>query len=293
MPRASEVQARIHGLAELGDVVGALRTVSAARVQQAHAILDSVRQYTTSIQETLAEAARGASLPPRPDAAGVAESPGYLVAFGSEHGFVGSFNERVLERAAIQRGPRDELLVVGARAVLTAAERGERVAWSASMATQVGGIDDVALRVAERLGEASAAADLQRVILVYTRSAGGATWRIVTETLLPFDLRPYLPRRLDRPSALSNLPRDVLVDGLIAELLFAELAHAATESFASENAARLSAMESASDNVDHKLEDLRRLERELRQEEITTELLDVVTGAEAVTNGRGGETHGH
>ncbi len=281
MARATEVQARIHSLSELGEVVGALRTVSAARVQQAHVILDSVRQYTTSIQEALGDAARGTARPPRSEEA-TADAPGFVVAFGSEHGFVGAFNERVLERAVIQRRREDQLLIVGARAQMTASERGEQVSWSAPMATQVGGIDEVALRVAERLGQANAAADLQRVILVYTRGAGGTTWRIVTETLLPFDLRPYLPRRLDRPLPLSNLPRDVLVDGLIAELLFAELAHAITESFASENAARLSAMESASDNVDRKLEELQRLERELRQEEITTELLDVVTGAEAV-----------
>jgi hypothetical protein len=40
------------------------------------------------------------------------------------------------------------------------------------------------------------------------------------------------------------------------------------------------------------LEDLRRTERELRQEEITTELLDVVTGAEAITNDGRGRPHG-
>jgi F-type H+-transporting ATPase subunit gamma len=92
---------------------------------------------------------------------------------------------------------------------------------------------------------------------------------------------------VDRPRALSNLTPNVLLDGLIAELLFAQLAHAATESFASENAARLASMESAADNVTGKLDDLRRIERELRQEEITTELLDIVTGAEAIAQDSG------
>jgi F0F1-type ATP synthase gamma subunit len=44
-------------------------------------------------------------------------------------------------------------------------------------------------------------------------------------------------------------------------------------------------MQAATDNVTTKLDDLARIERELRQEEITTELLDVVTGTEAVTEG--------
>ena len=287
MQRAAEVQTRIHSLQELGDVVGALRSVSAARVQQAHAVLDSVRQYTAIIQDALGEAARAvASLTSRD--APVEDSHGFVIAFGSEHGFVGAYNDRVLEHAAIQRQERDDLFVVGARSVLRATERRDRVSWSCAMATQIGGIDEVALRIAERLGQLGGHGDLGRVVLVYTRSSGGSTWRIVTETLLPFDLQPYVSPRMDRPKALSNLQPRALLDGLITELLFAQLAHAATESFASENAARLASMDSASDNVTGKLDDLRRVERELRQEEITTELLDVVTGAEAITNdGRG------
>ncbi len=288
MLRASELQTRIHGLAQLGEVVGALRSVSAARVQQAHAVLDSVRQYTAVIRDALAEAARGVVFPSWPPRSSDAPGRGgCVVAFGSEHGFVGGFNERVLTHAAMQRQAGDELLVVGSRAVLVAGERRHEMSWSCPMASQVGAVDEVTLRVAEQIGRSGGLHETARVILVYTRSSGGATWRIVTETLLPFDIRPYLPSRVDRPTPLSNLPPADLLDGLIGELLFAQLAHAATESFASESAARLGAMESAADNIASKLEDLIRAEREMRQEEITTELLDIVTGAEAIAGDQG------
>ena len=111
----------MHSLRELGEVVGALRSVSAARVQQAHAVLDSVRQYTAIIADALGEATRRLPLPPVAEPP--ADSGGFVVAFGSEHGFVGAFNERVLEHAAIQRGANDELLIVGSRLVLGANER--------------------------------------------------------------------------------------------------------------------------------------------------------------------------
>ena len=58
--------------------------------------------------------------------------------------------------------------------------------------------------------------------------------------------------------------------------------HGAMESFASENGARLATMEAARANIDKKLDDLAQDERQRRQDEITTELLDIVTGAEAV-----------
>lgn len=281
MPRLSELRARLQSLGELNGVVRALRSISAARVQQAHGVLDSIRQYTAVIQDALGDAAEG--LTPAREPTPPRGRGGFVVVFGSEHGFVGAFNERLFDVAALELKPGDQLFVVGARAVLAANERRARVSFSCSMASQVGGIDEVALRVAEALAHGEGEPATGRVVLVYTRGSG-STWRIVTEVLLPFDVGPYVSRGGKRPVPLSNLSRETLLDGLVAELLFAELAHAAAESFASENTARLAAMESASDNVARKLDELRRIERELRQEEITTELMEVVTGVEAITN---------
>ncbi|QGM95716.1 F0F1 ATP synthase subunit gamma (plasmid) [Methylocystis rosea] len=71
----------------------------------------------------------------------------------------------------------------------------------------------------------------------------------------------------------------------MAEYVFALLTEAAVESIASENAARFAAMESAYDNVSKKLEELRQEANQARQSEITTELIDLITGAEALNNG--------
>ena len=70
----------------------------------------------------------------------------------------------------------------------------------------------------------------------------------------------------------------------MAEYVFALLTGAAVESIASENAARFAAMESARDNVTKKLSQLRQTARQARQSEITSELLDLITGAEANAN---------
>ena len=79
-----------------------------------------------------------------------------------------------------------------------------------------------------------------------------------------------------------NLAPDVLLEKLVADYIFALLIEAAVESLAAENAARFAAMGSAHDNVSKKLEELRQDARQARQEEITTELLDLMTGAEAI-----------
>ena len=66
------------------------------------------------------------------------------------------------------------------------------------------------------------------------------------------------------------------------EYLFGEITRAVMESLASENGARLRVMETADHNIADKLDKFRLKEHTLRQEAITSELLDVVTGSEAI-----------
>ena len=83
---------------------------------------------------------------------------------------------------------------------------------------------------------------------------------------------------LGRPETLNCIVR-------ANAALFAEVADALMDSLASENAARLRTMDAASRNIDGKLERLQRDAHVARQEEMTADMLDVVTGAEAIFNG--------
>lgn len=314
MARLAEIQARIHGLGELRDVVGAMRSLAAVRVQQAQETLLAIREYTSVVERALSECAPHApaaqssastgALQRCPStgapqsfgpSSGSARAATGVVAFGSEHGFCGAYNDRVLDEALAHLGhARDRLLVVGSRAAMVAAERRSAVAWTCPMASHIGGVEDVALRTAIEVSNAIGEG-LTTVVLVYTRCSGETAPLVIAETLVPYDVAPYVSGRTDAPAPLSNLAPRALFDKLAEELSFARLARAVTEAFASENAARLTAMNSARDNIENKLVGLGRLEREGRQEEITTELLDIVTGAQAIGEitlpSRGGNPH--
>ena len=95
-----------------------------------------------------------------------------------------------------------------------------------------------------------------------------------------------LSRPRPGPPPLANLEPRRLVEQLVGEYVFAELALAGLESFAAENAARLQTMEAARLNIDQKLEELTGQERLLRQEQITAEVQDVTAGALAAEGGR-------
>jgi len=99
--------------------------------------------------------------------------------------------------------------------------------------------------------------------------------------VLPFD-HASLPSISARLSPLHNLSSRALLEQLVAEYVFALLTEAMAESIASENAARFAAMEAAHENVSRRLVQLGQSARHARQEEITAELLDLLTGSSAL-----------
>ena len=121
---------------------------------------------------------------------------------------------------------------------------------------------------------------------MFAKLSGGAASTIVRKPILPIDLGAFRAPRTG-PPPLTNLPPRRLIAQLVGEYVFAELALAALESFASENAARLETMASARLNIDQKLDELTGQERLLRQEQITAEVQEVTSGALAA-EGAGG-----
>lgn len=287
MERLAELNRRIESLTELLDVIATMRSLAATRVRQARTAVPGIRQYAKVVDEALAEAVPLLAGEDRLDAEPGPESDGAaLLVFSSEHGFVGAFNDHLLDAAGAALGPGDRLLIVGSRGLVVAEERRHPVAWGHGMATSMAGIGTIAQAAAWELYRGVGAGDFSRVTLYYARSGAGATWEVAARPVLPFDPRPYQTDGRAAYPPLINLEPQVLLDMLVDEFVFAELMQAAMESFASENIARLLAMESAHKNIEDRLEESRRQAWQRRQEEITIELLDVVTGAEAMANAR-------
>ena len=86
--------------------------------------------------------------------------------------------------------------------------------------------------------------------------------------------------RRSRP--VHQIDAEQLLRQIAGEYLFAGITRAVMESLASENGARLQVLSAADGNIGDRLDSLRRQENTLRQESITSELLDVVTGAQAI-----------
>ena len=274
--RLSDTVSKIQNVKQLQAVVTAMRGIAASRAQNGRAKLAGIEAYTTVISHAIGEAL---NLLPAEFAVSAPQRSGRgLILFGAEQGFAGSFSERVFDAAAGDLKDAT-ILIVGTRAAAVAAERGIRSDWSAAMVTHVDGIPNFANRLAEALYDYVAQDAVTTIDIIFSRSVPGGV-RIDRHSLLPIDFARFA-RPIERLPPLTTLAPELLVERLAAEYVYAQLCEAAMHAFVAENEARMIAMLAAKNNTDTQLAALVQRERQLRQEEITTEIIELAAGAEA------------
>ncbi len=113
------------------------------------------------------------------------------------------------------------------------------------------------------------------IVPTWSSAAGVVAER---RSLLPFDFRRFAVPKSAQPP-LITLPPALLLARLAEEYVFAELCEAALTAFAAENEARVAAMLAAKGNLQDMLLQLQTLERQIRQDEITAEVVELAAGA--------------
>ena len=268
--RLADVSRRIAGTRQLDDVVAAMRGIAASRVQNAHALMAGVRAHAEVIGRAIGQAL------PLLEADGVpannALGPRAVVLFCAEQGFAGAFSDRMLKALS---GGQEDVLLIGTRGGVIAAESGVTPVWQAPMVSHARLMPVLADRIAEALYDWISRTGGRHVDLLVPRFEGGS---VVAErrSLLPFDYRRFNVPPAPQPP-LTMLPPRILLRGLAEEYVVAALCEAVLTAFAVENEARVAMMLSAGTSLDTKLEELRTLERQVRQEEITAEVVSLAS----------------
>lgn len=271
MDQLPRVRARLQTLSELRDIVRAMRAMAAGAVREGTSALPAMRRYREIMDDAVADglmlAAGTADLP-------VAEPRKRLLCLiGTEHGFVGDLNQRLIHEA-VRPGDGQSVFVVGRRAASIAEERGIDVAGVAPMTSHAHTVPLLARRVTEQLADAS------DVRVVFCRHRPDSKLSVVERQIIPIASPDGQPRHRSPP--LHHLEPAALVSAFAEEYLMAEMARALTEAFVGENATRLRVLDAADHNIGDKIDELESVARQIRQETITAELLEIVVGAEAV-----------
>lgn len=227
-----------------------------------------------------------------------------VVVFGSDHGLCGNYNEviaaHVAENLATTLPGKTRILCVGAQMADALADRHLQVHEVFLPAASVDGLGRLANLLTRHLDEARQSAGVNDVAvdLAYFARADVRGQMPQITPLLPLDAA-LLQELRAKPWHSRSLPGYAMPAGdlfrsLVRAHVFASLVRAAAEAMVTENAARMALMQQAEQSVEDRLDALKSNANALRQSGITTELLDVIIGFEALkgrhrTSGRDAE----
>ncbi|HUY89863.1 MAG TPA: FoF1 ATP synthase subunit gamma [Pirellulales bacterium] len=271
------------------DIVSAMRAIAAGRIQGAQRALAASREYEEIVSRSLAALLR--------DAHGIDLSFPHgerctLVVLTSEQPLCGSFNQNVLslvERrwAELCEVERPYLVLVGQRGRRTLAAMGIAPDRIEPAATTLPGVRDLVKRLARLASQRFASGELGTLRAIYSRYQSVSEQTPTEEQLLPPDLSAVrdLAKPLDPRPFHRYLSPASLATGLMGEFALISLYRIAAESFASEQASRLIAMDGATRNTERMAQSLAALEQRERQDEITRQVLELVNARFTAGNG--------
>jgi F-type H+-transporting ATPase subunit gamma len=291
MEGLERLKRKIENARDLLSVVKIMKTISASNIREYEQAVESLSEFNKTIEMGFQIIMRNepevlASLKS-------AEKKKRLgaVIFGSDQGLCGSFNEQIASFAVKKM---DEIgkegrvaLAVGERVVSRLREAGQPTEAFFLFYGEHQAIAEVMTDVLAKIEEWRLERKIDQIVLFYNRSLSGAAFEPHMIQLFPLDLE-WLNALAEKEWLSRTIPTlfmdvDQLFSSMVRQYLFFSLYSAFVESLASENASRLSSMQMAEKNIEEHLEDLDVQFNRLRQEAITSELLDVVTGFEALT----------
>ena len=276
-----DIKRRIKSVSSIRQITKAMELVSTAKMRKARILLEKSRPYYTSVIDSISEIlyiTNGVKTP-LTEIRDIKKK--LVIIISSDRGLAGGFNSNVIKFAekSIDK-TNTQLLVVGLKALEYFSKRNYIID---KCITSYG--DSVEFNYAKEIAEFCVKKyvdkEIDAVELIYTNFKSA-----LTQTPIKIDLLPAIgfePKSGVKTELITYEPSaEKMLDYLIEEFIRIAVYGAFVESSASEQAARRLAMENASDNADEMIEGLSLKYNRARQANITQELTEIVSGAEAL-----------
>ena len=299
MASLQDIRRRINSVKNTRKITKAMELVAGARLRRAQTRIEEMRPYADRMRELMVGTAKAASsfrnlalMQEREEVRRVA-----IVVVSGDRGLAGPFNGQVLRRAfELERQARSEgqeavWLVVGRKGASTLRFR------RYELAGQWAGFSDRpeyhdAQAIGHRLAELYENEEVDRVLLVYNRYVSALVQRVTTTELLPIRQEVLEGEEQEREEGEKSGPSgdfiyepepEQILERLLPVYLETEIYRALLESAASFLASQMTAMRNASKNAGELIDRYTLQMNRARQAEITQEILEVVAGADALT----------
>ena len=294
MPSLIDLRRRIRSVKNTQQITKAMKMVAASKLRRAQERIMNGRPYAQQMERVLGSVASRVDSSLHPlltDREIGPDSRTLVIVVSGDKGLCGSFNTNVIKAAGLyvtQSSFPCSLGLIGRKARDFFVRRGFAVAFEETGIFQQLRFDD-AQRIAKAATDAFLAGEVDRVMLVYNEFRSVLTQRVVVSQLLP------IPRAAvdDATSAVATVgaatvdylyepePAKIL-DQLLPRYIVVQVARALLESNAAFYAAQMTAMDTATKNSSEMIGSLTLYMNKVRQAAITREIIEVVSGAQAL-----------
>lgn len=296
MPSLKDIKRRIGSVENTRQITSAMRMVAAAKLRRAQDAILAARPYAQKMYATLGEIGRRQRDISMPLLQARAEHRTLeLVVVTSDRGLCGAFNGNALklaERAAAAALSGAEGAPFG-NVVISAVGRkaAEYFAKRRPLAARWTGLASInhkhAVAIAEHLAQRFESGQIDRAVIIYNEFVSAINQRPSQDVLLPLSLEDASAAAA-ADKGEDTMPFEIepdaraLLEVLVPQALEFAVYRALLESQAGEHAARMTAMESATRNTEELIQRLTLQYNRARQAAITKELVEIVSGAEAL-----------
>lgn len=289
------LRGRIRSVQATKKITRAMELIAASRIVKAQQRVAQAVPYSEQITEVVKDlaAAGGASQSPLLAGRDVVRATAYVV-ISADRGLCGGYNagvQRAAEgeiKAGALGGTDYTIVAVGRKAEGYFRFRGYKIA------SAFGGFSDSpsyahAKEIGEYVMDLFVRGEVDRVELVYTRFISAGSQEVVQRPLVPLDRQTVAGgdgKGVDATGAAADFEFEpdptTILDTLLPRYVEARIYAALLNAAASEHAFRQRAMKSATDNAEELIKNLSRIMNRARQDSITTEIMEIVSGAEAL-----------
>lgn len=287
MANLKEVKERITSVVSTQQITKAMKMVSAAKLRRAQDKITQMRPYSqklTQILNNVSAASDGTAdivFAEKREVRNV-----LIIPVTSDKGLCGAFNTNIIKAVnlavAKQFSDKDiTILPIGKKAFEAFKKRDFKLVSDYSQLFQDLTFDN-ARNAAEFAMNAFIAGEYDQVVLVFNEFKNVATQEVIVEQFLPMKKDDSADEKTAETDYLLEPSRKYIIEELVPTSLKIQFYKAVLESNASEHGARMTAMDKATDNAGELLKELRLMYNRTRQAAITNEILEIVSGANAL-----------
>jgi len=292
MANLKAIRIRITSVKSTRQITSAMKMVSAAKLRKAQDKIVRLRPFANKLQEILDNLSLSLADSEVENIYGRTSAPEkiLIVAITSNRGLCGAFNSNVIREA--KRVIADnylELYKKGNVKFLAIGKKGfdyirkQKLGLAGEFNDLLNDVTfEKVSAVAEKVMKSFVAGEYDKIELIYNRFKNAAVQQLTNEVFLPVSAAPEKGKTSIPADYIYEPDMESIVKELIPKWLKIQFYRAVLDSFVSENGARMTAMHKATDNATTLIRELTLQYNKARQAAITNQILEVVSGAEAL-----------